>query len=190
MLYNYNNITIGRFEDVLTDFNELKRFNIWLPKKYLAKKVGQLVKQYHLENNEKENNSKLNDAFEQVSIINKANNLYSSLYLGFQTCYKIVALTGIKPKVMGDLEEVFRASLGIEPTAENIKRLPIRIEKLKAVFESLNKDNDEEFNFSDYLIKLEVVLAPLNIREKKLKYLKKYTEIAISKSKQKENVGN
>ena len=189
MLYNYKNITIGRFEDVLTDFNELKRFNIWLPKKYLAKKVGQLVKQYHLENNEKENNSKLNDAFEQVSIINKANNLYSSLYLGFQTCYKIVALTGIKPKIMSDLEEVFRASLGIEPTPENIKRLPIRIEKLKAVFESLKKEDDSDFTFSDLINKMEALL-PFDPRQRKLRYMGNYIKLAISRSKQKNNEQN
>jgi len=184
IFYNIDNITIGKYLDIILDINCIKRIPIWMPKKLINKKFEKLKTDYALIVNEKEMNSRLIDAFDKVSLINQANNLYPALYHGFQACYKISALSGKIPPIMKDLEIIYKDATGKDATMELINNIPTKIEKITSAFDMMNNDIEPEtFDFSLFIIKLSALIHPLTVLDKKLKHLNKYVELAISTKK-------
>lgn len=191
LFYTNKNITVGIFEELLKDYSKIVRINLFLPEQLIEKKAKEIINSFNKDSNKNETNAKLSEQFHKLSMINRVNNLFPAIYKGFYACYRIAELTGKTPAIMKDFEKLYYEATGKKPTIEKIEKIPEYIEILKDKYNSIHneEENDEEnsdFNFSDYLDKLELILElkPLEMRKYKLNELNRLADIALIKQKQ------
>ena len=85
------------------------------------------------------------------------------MYNGFKACYKLAAITGEVPQLMHDFEALYEKFTGMKPTMEAIEKIPDKIKKLSDKFKGIFDEEPIEFDFSEYLVTLEMILAPIEI---------------------------
>lgn len=187
IFWNFNNITIGKYIDCITDINNLKRLKIWVPKKLLIKRSIKLFEGFNKIFDVTTSNEKLNTSYHQFSMINRINNLFPALYHGFQACYSLTAITGKIPDEMRDLEVLYEKATGKKPTIELINKIPEKIDKLKLLYKDIHVKPKEEpqkgIDFRVYIMNLAPLLLPITIMDKKLKDIKTFEDLALSNTK-------
>lgn len=184
IFHNTRTITIGGFSEMVTykDYRKVLRFNIWLPEFILVKKYNSLLYEW----NKLSNGDKVNKEFNR----NK-HKLKSLVQINIQ--YKIMlqlldmaAKYSIKEAKEG-LISIYSSIYKKEPkTAADYEKIAKDIDlKIRRYKQKYGQEQTEEgIEFEDLLTNIEVVLAPVTIREKKLYTLPKYIEMAAKKIKQ------
>lgn len=187
LFYTVDNITIGRYDELSFAPEKIMRFYFPCPKKILQKQIKNLNKEYNKRRNEKEFMQNMKQNYKKILLINKINNVLPSIYAGFQACYKIAAITETIPESMRELEKLYKEATGRDATVENVNKLPQMIETLTAKYYNNYQEDPIEFDFSDYLLRLEDLLPNVRLREKKLIHLKHYEAMAMKKLKPTKN---
>jgi len=162
------------------------RWDLPLPDKWITKASNKLIADFNKMNN-KEDMSKLIDGYHKLSMVNRMVNILPTIFLGFQACYKIQSITGERSQLFEEFERLFEEVRGFKPTEADILGIPKLIEKLKNKYDDLfdnePEEPDHDFDFNYYVFTLEKVLAPMEIRSKKLTTLQYYNKMAVKLNK-------
>lgn len=189
IFYTANNISIGRFNDMLIDSSYVKRFNIPLPEKWVKKASHKVITDFNKTHSKQESNDII-DAFYKFSLKNRMINVLPAVYSGMRACYKIISITGqisdSLAELMATFEKVYEETTRNKCSIEAIEAIPKYIEKLQSKYN--DKENEveapTEFDFSFYIWTLEKILHPFEIRTKKLVNLNEIEKTASKAMKQ------
>jgi len=183
IFYSHKNIKTGRFIDALENHSKISILPA--PKKLIEKRFSKLLRDFAKVNNSKEVDKKLDDAFHKQSLVNRINNIYPSIYYGMQACYKIAALTGELPAEMKIFEALYTEISHRPCTIERIEEIPAFVEDLKQRFESWSVEPEPEpFDFEAHIMRLNTILHPIDMLDKRLITLQKWERLALKKQKQ------
>lgn len=193
IFYTYKNITIGQFDLMLSDKEEVLSVKIPMPKKWIEKRVSKIITEFNKHNSKKEINSKLLDEFHKLSLTNRINNLLPSLYYGFKQCEQYFLLTGKVHEHLETFKTIYESMFNCKPTSKGIDAILSEINKLKETYEDLytqeESSQDGNKSFSHNLIMLEMILESGNpkfiLRNKPLNKWQIYVDMAtdINKSR-------
>jgi len=189
IFYKVSNITIDRFAKLTKDTRMVLRYDLPLPKKWIAKRANKLIADFNKLNTKKDQN-KLMEAYHKLSLQNRIINVLPTIFLGFQACYKIEAITGERTKLYSEFERLFEEVRGFKPTEADILGIPKLVERLQNKLDDLYSDEpeqepDQDFDFNYYIFTLERILQPMNIRNEKLVTLQYLNEMAMKLQKEK-----
>jgi hypothetical protein len=189
IFYKVDNITIGQFAKLTKDTRMVLRFDLPLPKKWIANRANKLIADFNKLNTKKDL-TKLMEGYHKLSLQNRIINVLPTIFLGFQACYKIEAITGVRTELYKEFERLYEEVRGFKPTEADILGIPKFIDKLQNKLEDLYTDVPEEepepdFDFNYYVFTLERILQPMNIRAEKLITLQYLNEMAMKLQKEK-----
>lgn len=183
IFHTIDTMTIGGFADMQLENNlkYLLRFNIWAPQRILVKKRKKIIEQFNKLTNEKEVNKLISKDMHRLKMLNTIN-------IQYKIMIRLLELVGkFNDKGMKKvLDELYHDRYGKYPTTQ-------------ADYGRIRKDNNlliRKFNqqaqgeevetspeFKEILARLELILAPMQIRDKKLSTFGIYTALASEKIK-------
>jgi len=189
IFYKVSNISIDRFAKLTKDTRMVLRYDLPLPKKWIAKRANKLIADFNKLNTKKDQN-KLMEAYHKLSLQNRIINVLPTIFLGFQACYKIEAITGERTKLYSEFERLFEEVRGFKPTEADILGIPKFVERLQNKLDDLysyepEQEPEQDFDFNYYIFTLERILQPMNIRNEKLVTLQYLNEMAMKLQKEK-----
>lgn len=178
-------ITIGRFAEMLEigDINYCKRLPIWLPKKIVKKYHNKLLVEYNKISNKNKIKELISDDFDKIAV-NYEIKYYELIERLIGIWYQLDGIA--KKNVRNNIDEMYFKKFGINPDEKDfinvVNKRKLLIEKAQQVFAE-PKEN-KEYSFEDDIRKLERILIPITIRDKKLYLLSKYIDDAVRLSNQ------
>ena len=180
IFHTYKTITIGRFAEMqeLNDLSLLKRLPVPLPRIMLERAFKRLMVAY----NEYANADKLRALIETDA--GKIKAMYKINY--FDALEKAIAswIISQDADLKRTVDELFKTHYkrypkNDEDLARVTKDKELFILKYKQIFEDETpEENKEAPSFESYLVQLEMALAPVTIRDKKLYLLQMYIDKA------------
>jgi len=184
IFHTINTMTIGMFADMELENNlkYLLRFNIWVPQSILRKKRRKIVEAFNKLTNKKEVDKLISKDIHRLKMLNTINIQYKIMI----RLLDLVAKFNDK-SIKKVLDDLYNDRYGKYP-------------KTQADYGRIRKDNDlliRKFNqqiqgeevaeqepFDKILARLELILAPMQIRDKKLSTFGIYTSLASEKIKE------
>lgn len=192
IFHSMRSITIGDFSEMITakDKNMVKRVNFWVPKWMINKAYSNLITEYNKNTNEKEVNEILEADKHKLSLMIKINLQFTSLLKLIEMAEKLKLLGYDEEfeKVNEKLIEVYKIVYGREPNEgydyKKVKRdRELSIKRYRQMYPNKKEEDNKQIDFEEVIVKTELVLAPLTIREKKLYTLNRYLAMAALKMK-------
>lgn len=185
IFHNIKTITIGEFVELISfsELNLIKRFKIPLPNNLMVKARNKLISDYNELTNNDEVSSEIRNNVHKLKSLTQINIHYRIML----DMLRLTAMYGNK-KAKKLLIETYKYIYKKEPkTAEDYEKIDkdinLKIKRYKQRYSNDNDENNEKLDIEKLIINIEIVLAPVNIRDKKLHSLPKYIEMASQKIK-------
>lgn len=175
LIYNINNISLGRCADMLEN-NNYKLISILpLPKRYLQKKYINFCIEFESMLFESESSDYISDEWSKIIFYNKAANVLPLLFLG------------IKYNAGSEYIDYFEKYYGKYPGKENaLDRINLAIVTINKRIEELNlksEKTEEKFSLWALILQVEFILdRPIDINIR-IATFKRYLTQAIKKNK-------
>jgi hypothetical protein len=159
----------------------MSRFKVWLPQSILIKKYNNLLYEWNQLSNKDKVNKEFNKNKHKLKSLLQINVQYKIMF----KLLDIVAKYGIKEAKEG-LISIYTSIYKKEPktAADYIKiskDIDLKIRRYKQKYGQ--EESEEGIGFEDLVSNIELILAPMTIRDKKLYILPKYIEQAAKKAK-------
>lgn len=185
IFHNKRTITTGEFSEMVTykDLNKVKRINIWMPKLILKKYYSDLIYEWNRISNKDKIDKELRDNSHKLKMLIQINLQYPIML----KLLDIAAKYGLKESKEA-LVKIYTELYKKEPkTAQDYEKIAkdveLKIKRYKQRYGQEQEDS-ESVEFEQLLVNIEIILAPVTIRDKKLFTLPKYIEMASKKIKQ------
>ncbi|PNX47943.1 MAG: hypothetical protein BV457_04750 [Thermoplasmata archaeon M9B1D] len=196
IFHTKNSITIGQFADMIGSDNRnmIKKYSIWMPKKAINKAYKKLMFDFNKLVNEDQIRKVLQKDLHKLSMLNRIKIQYPILLklidiiskfklLNFGHADEIKYLETILYNAYFEIYHRYPKSesdyLRVSKDFDLILRRYLQAAKL----EEEKKEGSKELDFESFLIGLELIIAPANIRDRKLYTLPKYIDLALKKKK-------
>ena len=185
LTHNVYSMTIGRFSEMMESgsLHYMKKINIPLPKFYLKKRQKKLITEFNFINAKEEVQRLVNKDLSKLVILTKVN-IQGQIILSM---YKIYLNTG-KDEV---IEKQLRETIGLltqrkvvdleKEMFDFIRNVKQQTNRFEQVF---NDPEEKKTSFEQNLINIEMILAPIDLRNKKLYTFGRYVKMAMEKLKQ------
>jgi len=192
IFHTIRTIRIGDFSEMLTakDRHMVKRVPIWLPEWLIDKYYSKLITSHNKNTNEKQVKELLEEDKHRLLMLVKVNLQYSALIDLIEMAEEVKSLGYSKKFVIikEKLKEVYRLIYNRDPkTEKDYKKVrrdkELAIKRYKQQYPDKEIKEVKEIDFEEIIIKTELALAPLSIREKKLYTLNRYLAMAALKMK-------
>jgi hypothetical protein len=186
IFHTIRTISIGDFAEMMEykDINKVKRFNIWIPKALILKYHSKLIYAWNQIANKNEIRKQISENKHKLKQLIQINIQYPIML----KCLDMVAKFGHK-EYKDVLVRTYSYIYKKEPkTTEDYVRLMTDIDlKIRKYKQRYGQEQAVEgIDFEDLIVNVEIMLAPLTIRDKKLYTLPKYIEMASKKIKSNE----
>ena len=190
IFHNLRTITVGDFSEMVTysDLSKLKRRNVPVPKRMLKRAYSDIILEWNKLNNSDKLEKEIRESGHKIKLLTQLNIQYPIML----KMLRLVAKYNNK-KAKELLNNVYIKVYNKEPkTADDYLRIykdiDLKIRKYKQRYGNEQKEEKtDSFDFEKLITNIELILAPLQIREKKMYTLPRYIDIATNKIKHKEN---
>ena len=176
IFYNYNTITIDRFALCFEFPNNIKRFNIWLPKKLVDRKFNKLVVKYNENTNKSKLDNILDDRYHAANL-----EIRIKLMVVLFDVLKNSWLLDPPSEILSLFKKYFKKDFEITDLQMIIDKIELLKSRLKTLIKNLEAPKSEEFDFIKLVMNLEGILST-KIGSEKLYKLSYYIDVADKKA--------
>jgi hypothetical protein len=169
---------------MFNDISKIKRVNIYMPKFLINKYYEKLIKEWNVINNSDKLEKELNDNKHKLKLLTQINVIYPIMLkmLDLTAKYGLKSSRDLLTKLYIDIYK--REPKTAEDYEKIYKDVNIKILKYKQRYSDDDNKKKNNVDFEQLIINLEIILAPVTLRDKKLYTLPKYIELASKKIKQ------